>query len=307
MEKISVIIPCYRQAEYLPEAIKSVQDQAGADYEIIVVDDGTPGDSVLEVARRYDGVRYVKQTNGGAGAARNRGLKESDGRYVLFLDGDDRLLPSHFRTSLLAFQEHPGVACVFGTFRVFGGSVEEPILHDCRPNPDHYAILLRRNFIGTLAGVLFQRQIVEQVGGFRLDVNGCEDYELLLRVVRQYPVHCHHHVVAEYRRHHGQLSSHLGLMLRSNLHVAWLQRPYIAANSDYQEAYRHGVSRWRLVYGEPLVWETVRLAKDGNWSAVYRNLSILLRYHPRGFLNLIKAKLGKLQLMTPRRRVRARL
>ncbi len=90
---ISVIIPCYNQAHFLYEAIESVLAQTHHDFEIIVVDDGST-DSTAEVAAGHPDVRYVRQPNRGVATARNTGLRESEGEYLVFLDADDHLLPA---------------------------------------------------------------------------------------------------------------------------------------------------------------------------------------------------------------------
>lgn len=94
---VSVIVPTYNYARYLSRALDSVLCQRGGDYEIVVVDDGST-DRTAEIvhnyqARRSQKIRYVFQENQGPGAARNHGVGLAAGQYVLFLDGDDALLP----------------------------------------------------------------------------------------------------------------------------------------------------------------------------------------------------------------------
>src|ERR687890_532744 len=93
--KVSVVIPCYNQARFLGEAIQSVLSQGYTDLEIIVVDDGSK-DGTEEVASGYaredPRVRLIRRENGGLAEARNRGLAEAGGEYVVFLDSDDRLV-----------------------------------------------------------------------------------------------------------------------------------------------------------------------------------------------------------------------
>ena len=90
-----MVIPCYNQARFLGEAIQSVLCQGYTDLEIIVVDDGS-GDGTEEVASGYaredPRVRLIRQENRGLAAARNRGLAEAGGEFVVFLDSDDRLV-----------------------------------------------------------------------------------------------------------------------------------------------------------------------------------------------------------------------
>lgn len=105
--KVSVIIPCYKQAVFLPQAIDSVLAQTHDDLECIVVNDGSP-DNTREVVASYllrdSRVRYVEQSNQGLSAARNRGLAEAKGRYIQFLDSDDLLAPEKLQLQLKALE-----------------------------------------------------------------------------------------------------------------------------------------------------------------------------------------------------------
>src|SRR5215208_7256201 len=114
---VSVVIPCYNQAHFLGEAIESVLAQSHPNFEIIVVDDGSPDDT-SEVAEHYPEVRLVRQENQGLSAARNAGLARSEGEYVVFLDADDRLLPEALKTGVECLEAHPECAYVYGHFRV---------------------------------------------------------------------------------------------------------------------------------------------------------------------------------------------
>lgn len=87
---MTIVIPSYNQAQYLPEAIQSCLDQT-IPAEVIVVDDGSTDDS-LEIARKYP-VKVISQVNKGLSAARNAGIMNSTSEYILFLDADDKLAP----------------------------------------------------------------------------------------------------------------------------------------------------------------------------------------------------------------------
>src|ERR687885_795015 len=110
---VSVVIPCYNQAHFLGEAIESVLAQSYPHFEIVVVDDGST-DNTSEVAARYPGVRCIRQNNQGVAAARNTGIRESNGSYLVFLDADDRLLPEALEVGLEQLKVHPECAFVSG-------------------------------------------------------------------------------------------------------------------------------------------------------------------------------------------------
>jgi glycosyltransferase involved in cell wall biosynthesis len=286
---VSVVIPCFKQAHFLGEAIASVLAQTFTDHEIIVVDDGSPDDT-SNVVGQYGCVKYIRQDHLGGEVARNRGIEESQGQYLVFLDADDRLLPHHFETSLKAFHAHPEVAFVCGDYRWIG-SDDTWHVHQCTPLPDHYATLLRFNFIGPPHVVMFRRDIITNIGGFRLGMRACQDQELYLRFAHRYPIYCHHEVVAEYRRHENQLTGNAARMLRMSMLMLRWQRPYIRGVPQYKEAYRFGVQFRQRLYGEILFWELVSAVKAGRWRQTAEAFLTLLRFHPRGLLGPIVQRL----------------
>src|SRR6266436_3475630 len=113
---VSVIIPCYNQAHFLHEAIDSVLAQTYSNREILVVDDGS-SDATAAVARSYPHVRYVYQENAGPSAARNTGLKQTRGEYLVFLDADDRLLPEALEVGVDCLRQRSKCAFAFGRCR----------------------------------------------------------------------------------------------------------------------------------------------------------------------------------------------
>ena len=171
---ISIVIPCYNQSHFLGEAIKSLLNQTYGNIEIIVVDDGS-SDRTREVALGFSEVRYIRQKNQGLSGARNTGIGEGRGRYMIFLDADDRLLPSAIESGLNCFRKHEDCAFVFGTHTYIksdGSSyqfTEIPktelnlFLAQLRRegiNGDHYCALLHGNYIGMHASVMYRRDIL---------------------------------------------------------------------------------------------------------------------------------------------------
>ena len=116
-DTVSVIIPCYKQAGFLSDAIESVLAQTHPYVEIIVVDDGSP-DNTSDVALSYPGVRCIRQENQGLSAARNTGIRESTGDFLVFLDADDRLTPSASRRGLHYLRLVPQAVIAVGKHRV---------------------------------------------------------------------------------------------------------------------------------------------------------------------------------------------
>ena len=113
---ISIIIPAYNCARYLPDAIVSVLRQTHPRVEIVVVNDGSP-DNTDEVVQPYlDRITYIKQENRGLSAARNVGFRASRGEFVCFLDADDILLPDKFTLQLSKFELEPDLGVVISGY-----------------------------------------------------------------------------------------------------------------------------------------------------------------------------------------------
>lgn len=113
---VSVIIPAYNCARYLPDAIESALCQTHPRVEIVVVNDGSP-DNTDEVVQPFlDRILYIKQENRGLSAARNVGFRASHGEFVCFLDADDNLLPEKFALQLAKFEREPDLGVVISGY-----------------------------------------------------------------------------------------------------------------------------------------------------------------------------------------------
>ncbi|MEP6774920.1 MAG: glycosyltransferase family A protein, partial [Chloroflexota bacterium] len=149
--KISAVITAYNYAGFLPAAIESVLEQTRPADEIVVVDDGSTDDTALIVARyAARGVRYVYKANGGAGSARNRGIRETSGDLIAFLDGDDSWVADKLSAQLAHIEQNPGVGLVTGSeWQVYSSGAQPYLLR--RPPvavADFYPGILIENTIG---------------------------------------------------------------------------------------------------------------------------------------------------------------
>lgn len=287
---VSVVIPCYNQGAFLADAVRSVAVRSHP-AEVVIVDDGST-DTTSQVAaglaeeRRGELiVRLVRQGNEGVSRARNRGLLESHGDYIVFLDADDRLTPDALEVGARALDADPKCSFVYGRCQMM--SVEGALLPtpmEPRIEGRHYHELLRRNFIWTPAVVMFRRQPLERSGAFNPIVSGTADYELYLRLARTYPVCDHGQIVAHYRRHDANMKSDAGAMLRETQMVLRSQRPYIAEDPRGLAAYREGWRNWQEFFGQQLASEIRGAARAGRWLSALRKLTVLAVLHPRGLL-----------------------
>lgn len=249
---VSVVIPCYKQAHLLPEAIASVQAQTYPHYEIIVVDDGSP-DNTAEVATSYAGVCCIRQENRGLAEARNTGLAASRGEFIVCLDADDRLLPAALATGVQGFATHPAAQMVFGRYHTMNAEgIPSPTPSRLYEGDDYYRDLLAVNYIGTVAAVMYRRAVFNEVGGFRQRVAPAADYDIYLRIARRFPLHHYNAATAEYRIYEGSMSHDFAILLESTILALRFQRPHLSDKKEYLTYYRKGLDFWRGYYGELL-------------------------------------------------------
>jgi glycosyltransferase involved in cell wall biosynthesis len=283
---VSIIIPCYNGEAFLKEAVESALAQSYARVEVIVVDDGST-DSSAEIAQNLP-VRYLRQENRGLAGARNSGIRESKGSYIVFLDADDHLKPEAIEAGLRWLEARPECAIAVGdhAFICQDGAYLGKSRKDCIP-AFHYEALLKSNFIEMIATVLFRRSIFDELGVFNCELRVAEDYELYLHIARTHPICCHPTIVAEYRVHDASLSRNSELMLTTTLHVLRSQKRYILGDIRRVVAFQEGVRRWRKQYGRQLASEVARSLSTLGKAQLLSKLSLLINQYPQGLLMII--------------------
>jgi glycosyltransferase involved in cell wall biosynthesis len=208
MPKVSVVIPAYNTASYLPEAIESVLQQTYQDFEILIVDDGST-DNTAEIALSYaPRVKLIKKENGGPAAARNTGMQHATGEFIAFLDSDDSWVPDKLAEQVALLDTNPAIGLVYGKAQMFQqiganrqwggviGHTQSPTLK----------LLLFGNFIPAQT-VLFRRTCVERVGYMKESdaLPVAEDFEFWLRFAKNYSLVGIDRTLAYYRIHENNL------------------------------------------------------------------------------------------------------
>jgi glycosyltransferase involved in cell wall biosynthesis len=291
---VSIVIPCYNQARYLGEAIDSARQQTWPATQVVVVDDGSTDGSADVAAPRTD-VRLLRQRNQGVASARNAGLAASTGRFIIFLDADDRLHAEAAEIAVRVFGSHPLAMLVFGRAAAIDAvgcsrrSMTVPV------EGDMYAAFLTRNPIWTPGMAAWRREGLEALGGFDPREGPSADYDLYLRAAWRFPVVAHDAVVADYRQHGASMSARPDLMLASTLAVLRGQWRIAARRPEWRRAWRKGRRGWRVFYGEQMV-DRVREAmrRPKGRADAMRWAFRLLRAWPQGAARHLskKARLG---------------
>lgn len=184
---VSVIVPVYNTAPYLGDALDSVLAQTFTDYEVIVVNDGSPDTELLErVLEPYAGrVRYLRQENAGVSTARNNALAVARGRYAAMLDSDDTWHPEYLASQVAVLDADPTVHVVYPDALRFGGGAEERYSEQYAVGGDvTFGRVLARE-CQVYGGVTARRDAILEAGGYDPGLRMAEDFDLWLRILRR--------------------------------------------------------------------------------------------------------------------------
>ncbi len=204
---VSVIMPIYGTERYLESAMQSVLDQTCQDIELILLNDSSPGDPLPIIhGFKDDRIRYLEHENNGPSFTRNRGIRESRGLYVAFLDSDDEWLPNKLERQLAVLEEEPWVDVVYSQRltidekgdpvtgyapRLFSGNILNELYVD--------------NFVCMSSSIL-RRQVFRKVGLLDESLRMSEDFDFWLRVACEHRFWAIEEPLVRYRVHSEQVS-----------------------------------------------------------------------------------------------------
>jgi glycosyltransferase involved in cell wall biosynthesis len=186
---VSVIIPAYNTAKYIAVTLRSALSQTFTNFEVIVINDGSPDSNDLEIAIQpfLERITYLKQENRGPGSARNLGIKQARGQFVAFLDSDDVWLTEYLHKQMELFEGTPSLDMVYSDALLcaLDGSSRKTYMETCpSSSPVTFESLLVEDSQVITSGTVARRRAIVEAGLFdeSRDLVGSEDYDLWLRV-----------------------------------------------------------------------------------------------------------------------------
>lgn len=293
---VAIVVPCCarnrNQLEHLDETLASVDAQTHRNYELVVVDDGSP-EAVPGLVSRHPQARCVRQGNAGPAVARNTGFAATSADHVVFLDSDDHLLPCALEVGLAALAAHPDCGFTVGAREemTYEGS---PVGWAVPPPPagasNIYAALLGFEwYIIPPSSAMFRREVVETVGGFR-DPWGADDLDFYLRAARDYQAFCFSEPpVTRYRRYSTSTSRDGERMLHSIRLVYERQRPAVTGHPEDERAYEEGLRRLVPIFVDCLVENIGDRMRTGDYQGAQRSARVLAREAPHRYHALVDA------------------
>lgn len=279
MATISVIIPAYNAERTILETIASVQKQTFADFEIIVIDDGST-DRTVAILNNIDDdrVKIFSYDNSGVAVARNRGISHATGEYIAFLDADDLWTPDKLELQLTALKQHPEAGVAYSWTIYFKDGEDTSFLGaSIFFEGDVYGQLLVNNFLAHGSNPLIRREAIESVGEFDPAFPHCADWDYYLRLAARVPftVVPKHQIL--YRKSSGSMTSKIDgiekqLMMMFEKHfqiarpeyqplknksLAWIYEycteQYLQYGSDRQDIDRAGQKLWKAIRLHPQI------------------------------------------------------
>lgn len=287
-------MPAYNAERYIADSIRSVLAQTYEKWELIVVDDGSTdrtGAIVRELASHESRIKYVYQTNGRLGKARNNGILNSSGRLLAFLDSDDLWLPQKLELQVRVQQATTATLVFTGGYIFFGDDATDetkalPIVAGRLTGHDLIDRLLNFNFIPVMS-VMMERQSFDNTGPFEEaePYHGCEDYDLWLKLAKHGAVFFGmEEELVRYRRHPNAMTHKDSNVLKPMLRIV---SRHINDGKMSEDEKKHRIRQlYRELIGALLV--EGKSAEAAEW------LKELAAWDKSGFVTAIQKLLFKL-------------
>jgi len=237
--RVSVIIPSYNTAEYIAETLDSVFAQTYQDYEVIVVNDGSPDTPELEkvLATYMRRINYIVTENRGLAGARNTAIRASSGEFIALLDSDDIWEPEYLAVQVSKLDNDQSADIVYPNALIFGdGTGAGKLFMDLSPSiGDVTFSSLVSETCCVMVSVLARRSAIERAGLFDGRLRRCEDFDMWLRCIKNGSrIIYHREPLVRYRRRGQSLSHNAVAMLEAAAHVLGKMEQMFALTPEEQ-------------------------------------------------------------------------
>lgn len=277
MLEVSVVIPAYNAMRYLPQTVESILQQTFDDFEVIIINDGSTDDIETWFQASVNDPRFklISQKNQGTAGARNTGIEHSQGTFIAFLDADDLWHPRKLEEQVRMLRAHPevGLAYTWLQYADESGTLNGRIVKSSFQG-NVWEQLTAFNFVGCGSNAMIRRTCIEIVGNFDQTLDSyVEDWDMWLRVAKQYPFAVIKEPLVYNRKYPDSFSTHWKKMAKgfpkvlekafasappelahlkhrsyahANLCLAW--KVLQGRQQNYQEDYKLALSFWRKAF-----------------------------------------------------------
>lgn len=248
MPKVSVIIPAYNAMAFLPETLESVLNQTFTDFEVLIINDGSP-DGIVEWASEIKDsrVKLISQENQGISGARNTGLWSSQGEYLAFLDADDIWEASKLEKQVEYLEKYLDVGLVstwISNVDRHGNFID--IYDYYKSGNELRKDLFRSNILSCGSTPLVRRICFEKVGFFERSLSSAADWDMWLRIAMHFSIFVIQEPLVRYRRYPNSMSTNFKLMIQELDQV--MERSFQSVPEEFKNVERSGSSYLSIQY-----------------------------------------------------------
>lgn len=258
---VTAVIPVYNSAKYVREAIESASNQTYKNIEIIIVNDGST-DNTAEIIKKLMAhsselmgkVRYIYQENKGPAAARNRGIREAKGEYIVFLDADDEWLPDKLEKQIKLLNENRNVGLVTCGRDVIDQLGKKTISLPKIPVSRQKMLMAFTlgNIVGSCSCVMLRKTCLNGVGCFDESLKVGEDWDLWLRIAREFDIEVVNEPLVKYNLRPNSQSGSGDINLKNELQLLEkifnepsMQKAKTLRNKAYSQRYYKAAIAYR--------------------------------------------------------------
>lgn len=240
---VSVIIPTYKRTAYLKLTLDSIQNQTFQDFEVIVVDDGTPTEENRLLCEQYEKVQYIKiENSGGPAKPRNLGVQKAKGKYIAFVDDDDIWLPTKLEKQVAILEQNTDFGLVHGCCEIIdvNGVLQNRIIGRLRNVLDKHGNV-KEKMIGRWTVMMptsfVRKEIIDKVGFFNENMPAAgEDTEFWARCSFETHFYYLDEPLVHYRMHQNNISSNKKAYVQLPLHLKKvLDKAYLDKKIDTKQ------------------------------------------------------------------------